>query len=815
MMGADDQLASTLDQFFSTSPDLVFIQDRRGRFTYVNPAGSSVLGFEQLYFLGKTWSDLRLSGSLKERLAAEFEHTFTTGQRSCGEFKISIAYETRDYEYVLSPVQRANGEVEQIILTARDITEQKRAETALRESEEKYRSLFEAASDLILIVDASNYRILDANWSAARQLGYARGELLQRSIYEIEVPLSASRRATVLQHLDTEGSFTYENIYRCKDGTKIPVEISTQVIEYGNLLAFQSFARDITERKQAEAEIHALNAHLEQRVLERTAELSCAYKELADEVAERRKVEVALREQQLFLRHIIDTCPNPIFVKDKNGRFVLVNQAVAEVYETTVEDLTGKTDADFNPNSAEVKWFEQTDRETLTSLQPKFVLEESVTSPSGKTRWYQTIKKPLQSFEGQANQVLGVAADITQRKQMEAALQASEARYRAIVEDQTELVCRFLPDGTLTFVNEAYCQMLGIPREELLGHGYKMFLLVLDQQAATHLMAPANVDHAVSQAECRVILPNGSVRWQQWNNRAIFDSQDNLVEFQAVGLDITERKRIEASLRESEACFRAIFEQAAVGITQTDAAGRYLRVNQRFCEILGYTEAELLQRTFQSITHPSDLPVDLAYARQMLAGQISSFSLEKRYICKDGRPQWVNLASSLVRDAAGVPEYFISIIEDISVRNQAKEHLRRIEEHSHTLADASTIMVWIADADGQATFFNQSWLNFTGRAVEQEIGYGWTENVHLDDLQECLDAYISAFTARRNFKVSYRLRQSTGEYRWILHVGKPKFSADGNFIGYRNLYIDITVYRKYEKMYENWNPKEDFMELNK
>lgn len=795
-MSGEDQSTSRLDQFFAVSPDLVFVQDREGRFTYVNSAVTNILGFERLYFLGKTWSDLSFPLNLRELLAAEFKLTLTTKQRRYGEIEIPTACETKIYEYVLSPLQRTDGAIDCIILTGREITEQKRAEAALRESEAKYRSLFEAASDLILIVDAATYRILDANWSAVRQLGYTRGELLQLSVHEIEAPLSASCRAAVLQRLETEGSVTYEHIYRRKDATELAVEISTQMIEYGNLLAFQSFARDITERKRAEVEIQSLNAHLEQRVLERTAELSRAYRELANEVAERRKIEAALREQQLFLRNVIDTCPNPIFVKDENGRFVLVNRALANVYETTPEQIQGKTDADFDPDAAEVERFWQSDREVVTTLQPKFIAEETVTAPSGKMHWFQTIKKPLLSPEGQATHVLVVAADITHRKQMETALQASEARYRAIVEDQTELVCRFLADGTLTFVNQAYCQMLGICREELLRHRYKMFLLVLDPQVATQLMVPSTPDHAVTQAECRVILPDGTVRWQQWNNRALFDAAGRLVEYQAVGWDITERKQVEALLKESEERFRVIFERAAVGITQVDLSGRFLQANQWFCDFVGYSEAELLERTVEAITYSTDVAIDSTYARQVLAGRTTNYSIKKRYIHKTGKIKWVNFARSLVHNSEGSPQCFIDVIEDIGDHQLIQKQTRETELYIYNMADTSPMMIWMSDATGGGMFFNWAWLTFTGRSIEQEMDYGWSENVHPEGLKYCLDTYIAALQNGQAFKMSYRLRRADGQYRWILHTGKPRAHAKGNFLGYTNFCVDVDAYQR-------------------
>jgi PAS domain S-box-containing protein len=126
-------------------------------------------------------------------------------------------------------------------------------------------------------------------------------------------------------------------------------------------------------------------------------------------------------------------------------------------------------------------------------------------------------------------------------------LKESEEKYRSIVEDQTELVCRFLPGGLLTFVNEAYCRYFGKKREELIGRSFMTFITD-EEQVEKHFMF-INMENPVAKYEYRVISPNGEICWQQWTNRAIFDKQGNFIEFQSVGSDITERKRMEEELR--------------------------------------------------------------------------------------------------------------------------------------------------------------------------------------------------------------------------------------------------------------------------
>lgn len=164
-----------------------------------------------------------------------------------------------------------------------------------------------------------------------------------------------------------------------------------------------------------------------------------------------------------------------------------------------------------------------------------------------------------------------------------------------------------------------------------------------------------------------------------------------------VGGLLAERRRTGRRLRQSEERFRATFEQAAVGIAHVAPDGRWLRVNQKLCGIVGYSREELLASSFQDITHPEDVDADLDQTRRMLAGECNNAAMEKRYLQKDGSPIWVNLTVSLVRDEVGTPEYFIAVVEDIRRRKEAEAEIlrlnasleRRVEERTAELAAAN------------------------------------------------------------------------------------------------------------------------------
>lgn len=184
------------------------------------------------------------------------------------------------------------------------------------------------------------------------------------------------------------------------------------------------------------------------------------------------------------------------------------------------------------------------------------------------------------------------------------------------------------------------------------------------------------------KVQYRIVLPDRSLRWIDAIGRFFYVQNGKAVRMVGTLNDITERKQTEEALKESEERFRATFEQAAVGMAHVSLEGHWLRVNQKLCDIVGYTREELLQLTFQEITYPEDLEIDLSYAERLLAREISNYSLEKRYIRKDGSLIWVNIHVSFVYDTEfpRQPKYYIGLVEDISQRKEAEQELQALND---------------------------------------------------------------------------------------------------------------------------------------
>src|ERR1700733_5399183 len=206
--------------------------------------------------------------------------------------------------------------------------------------------------------------------------------------------------------------------------------------------------------------------------------------------------------------------------------------------------------------------------------------------------------------------------------------------------------------------------------------------------------------------------------------------------------------------------------------------------------IFGYTPEEAIGQHITLIipaerhTEESDI-----LARLRRGERVDHFHTIRRR--KDGSLLEVSLTISPVRDLAGRVIGASKVARDISEQKQVERALRESEQRFRMITDASPIMVWLSGTDKLCYYFNKGWLDFVGRTLEQEAGNGWAENVHPEDFDRCLQIYVKNFDARQPFEMEYRLRHHTGEYRWIIDHGTPRYATDGTFEGYVGGCLDI------------------------
>ena len=290
----------------------------------------------------------------------------------------------------------------------------------------------------------------------------------------------------------------------------------------------------------------------------------------------------------------------------------------------------------------------------------------------------------------QANQALRV--QVAERLKVEGVLRESEERFRLIMEHANDAIFFLGLNGVVQWASRGATVLTGRTLNELLDRPFTAILAPASAAVAEARLATIRRGESVPPlVEFEMLRPDGNVVWVEANFTSVLED-GKVVGRLLVARDITERKRAERALRESQEQFSNAFGNASIGMALVGTDGRWLQVNRSLCEIVGYTEQELLATTFQAITHPDDLAIDLAYVRQMLEGAIQTYQMEKRYFHKQGHIVWILLSVSLVRDPQETPLYFIAQIQAITERKRAEEALRESEQRlSQLLEDRGRI----------------------------------------------------------------------------------------------------------------------------
>jgi PAS domain S-box-containing protein len=540
-------------------------------------------------------------------------------------------------------------------------SQEKLRETS-RQAEEKFQALAENAQDAIVSADSLG-NIIYFNKAAQRAFGYEASEVVGQPLTLLIPDRVRNQPLREVTRFIAEGEAhvvgkVIDVMGRKKSGTEFPVELSlgTWTTQEGKFVT--GIFRDITERTQ---------------------------------IAE------AINEQRAFLRQVIDIDPNFIFAKDRQGRFTLVNQAVADAFGTTVQEVIGKRDTDFTADAQEVESFRSMDLEVMETLQERFIPEERITDAQGKIRWLQSVKRPIIGADGKATLVLGSSTDITHRKLVEEKLLQNQKQYAmATAAGGVSVWALDAKTGEL-HTDPVLPAQLGIdvaesyPRDLWTKHIHPEDLerLLENERRMLDATAPRNEEGntLMPEIEFRGLRSDGRVIWFFGRGTVIWDKDRKPLRTIGTCTDITARKQVEAALRESEERLARTETFSLVMVTHLDLDGRWIKVPPTLCELLRHPEAELLGHRFHETTHPEDIEADWSQCLRLIHGEIKSFDLEKRFIRKDNQIVWVYLNCSVVTDTQDRPVHFLTYIRDITNRKLNEEKLREYQESLRQLAN--------------------------------------------------------------------------------------------------------------------------------
>lgn len=485
----------------------------------------------------------------------------------------------------------------------------------------------------------------------------------------------------------------------------------------------------------------------------------------------------------------LDSSTTLLCAVDSRGEFVVFNKACERITGYSYEEMAGRSFfALFDP--VEHKRLKELWSTRAARSADDGELELPWVGKDGKVhriRWFFTrFYDALGNIEFHA----GIGQDITEAVEAGRALKESEARFASIFKGTAAVM--FLTDplsGSIVDANAAAADFYGYPLDRLRQLFVWDINISVDKPTTLERLARA-MTSAVSRFVVQHRLASGEIRDVDVYTCPI--SVGDRVLLHSIVHDTTERHRAERALKESEERFRTLIEHATEAICIADGQGRNIEANSHACRMFGYTREEFARIGVADTVPPADRPLIGQRFAKMREGVPQRW--ERDLIRKDGTQFPVEISARFLPDGR-----LLAIMRDVTERKRAEEALRESEQRFRNLADAAPVFIWLANEKGGRTYFSRGWVEFTGRALDDEIGDGWMQGVHEQDMQRVADMLADARLSRQDFNLEYRLRASDGEFRWVLDRGVPRFSERGEFAGYIGSCLDITERKRAEE----------------
>jgi PAS domain S-box-containing protein len=384
----------------------------------------------------------------------------------------------------------------------------------------------------------------------------------------------------------------------------------------------------------------------------------------------------ALRISREHLRALLEESPVAVYLTDDSGDCVYVNRKWREMSGLSEEEARGKGwISGLHPDDrAEIgeKWYRSVETNGEWSFEYRFQNKE------GKTTWVLGNAAAVRNGDGNLIAYVGTNVDITERKRAEAALKESEERFRGVFDNSPMgMAVVTVEDQRLIEVNKSFLEIVGYSEEEVLSMTVADLTHPDDwERERKEVRESLNGPLGRFDLDKRYIRKDGSIRWVNLTGCLLTSRSGEKLAIANV-FDITDQKRLEESLRESEARYRGYFDLGLIGMAITSVDKGWVQFNDRLCEILQYPREELARMTWAQLTHPDDLAADEAQFERVLRGEIDGYSLEKRFIRKDGSVVHASISAKCVRRPDGSADHFVAMVQDISERVQMDEEKRR------------------------------------------------------------------------------------------------------------------------------------------
>lgn len=654
--------------------EMLFLHDLKGNIVEINQAAIRETGYtaEELLTLSVFDIDPLAAGRLDPEniwntLENMAQKTFETTHRR----KDGSLYPA---EITVGKINFGNKDF--ILAIARNISERKLHETIVKKREELFHSLFDKSLAIKLLIDPDNGAVIDANEAALQFYGYSKEEFQKLNISGINT-LSADEIAQRMAEAMAEKRNYFVFKHKLSDGSIRDVEVYSSPVRIDGKVLLHSIIHDITEKKNAE---------------------------------------LALELSEQHAKALVDAIPDMIFRLNAGGVFLFYKAAKEDLY-TQSENFIGRSIKEVLPG-----WFaDLTNKHIEQTLKTKTnqVFDYQLDISDKGTRYYECRMVPYAEDE-----VLAIVRDVTEIKDFEKEIIEHESNLRAVMEATDDVIVLLNKDGIVLDSNESHARRLKTTRAELIGKNvFDLLEPKIGQQRKEQVRKVIETGKPFFGEDFRAGY------WNEFGIYPVFYQNQKTDTVAVYSHDITDKKNFiqllenkNKELQESEERFRKVFEESPLGIVLVNKNFQFMRVNGRFCQIIGYTDNELRSMTFPEITHPDHLKENKAGIEKLISGQTSVYKTEKRYIRKDKTIIWATTSVSIVMDTKGAFLYFVATVEDITQKKENEELLVKNEEKYRTLYENLRQGIFYQAADGKAIDANRAALEMFGLTKEQFLG---------------------------------------------------------------------------------------------
>jgi len=603
----------------------------------------------------------------------------------------------RYWHVTVNPVLSDSGQVIGTIEVSQDITERKKADEEFRKSRDILEKTFTSLDSAVFILDSKNPPIIiDCNPAATRIFGYGKEEMLGRTtefLHAGREKLLEFQKA-LKQSIEEQGGLSFfEFKMQRKDGRVFPSEHSVRSLmdDKGRMIGWISVIRDITERKQSEE---------------------------------------ALRETTNLLETIFEHTHMLVACLDSQFNFVRVNRAYAEADEREPSFFPGKNHFDLYPNEENEVIFRRVVETGIPSFAYAKPFEYAEHPGRGISYWDWSLV-PIKNQQGIVSALVLTLADVTARKCAEESLKASEGKLNAMLQSISDHMSMMDKDLNILWANDVAKRKFG---DDIIGK--KCYEVYHGRQSPCEphpcLSLRAFQDGEVHEHDTEFVDKEGNTGWFHCvANVALRNEEGEATAVLETSTDITERVLAELALQESEEHFRAIYENALVGLYRTTPDGRILMANPALVQMLGYSSfEELAQLNLEEEGFSRDCQRSVFKQRVEAEDQI--VGLESRWMRRDGTTLFVRESARTVRDKNGEILYYEGTVADLTERRKAEEELRIREQKLRALLNAPTESAILADTEGAILDINRIAAQRLGKSMEELIGMGIYEYLPAD-----------------------------------------------------------------------------------